>query len=171
MKGFTLIELLMVVSILLIFTAIYLPNLKKGDELFALQRAANKLAQDLRIASEMAMAGKLIGSQFPKGGYGIYFPSTNSDQYYLFADSNGDSFYTTTTDSIVENLSLQEKGVTIQSILPPPPVSIVFFPPDPTVTIKNNSGTSSQATITLFQNGKTMGVRVNKVGLIEIYNP
>jgi prepilin-type N-terminal cleavage/methylation domain-containing protein len=169
MKGFTLIELLMVVSILLIFTAIYLPNLKKGDELFALQRAANKLAQDLRIASEMAMAGKLTGSQFPRGGYGIYFPST-SDQYYLFADSNGDSFYNA-TDSIVENLSLQEKGVTIQSISPSPPLSIVFFPPDPTVTIKNNSGTSSQATIILFQNGKTMGVRVNKVGLIEIYNP
>jgi len=168
MKGFTLIELLMVVSILLIFTAIYLPNLKKGDELFALQRAANKLAQDLRIASEMAMAGKLIGSQFPRGGYGIYFPST-SDQYYLFAD-NGNSFYDG-SDSIVENLSLQEKGVTIQSISPSPPVSIVFFPPDPTVTIKNESGTFSQATITLFQNGKTMGVRVNKVGLIEIYNP
>lgn len=169
MKGFTLIELLMVVSILLIFTAIYLPNLKKGDELFALQRATNKLAQDLRIASEMAMAGKLTGSQFPRGGYGIYFPST-SDQYYLFADSNGNSSYDA-GDSIVENLSLQEKGVTIQSISPPPPVSIVFFPPDPTVTIKNNSGTSSQATIILFQNGKKLGVRVNSAGLIEIYNP
>jgi len=170
MKGFTLVELLMVVSILLIFTAISLPNLKRGDELLALQRAGNKLAQDLRMASEMAISGKLTGSQFPRGGYGIHFPST-SGQYYLFADSNGDSFFNA-GDTIVENLSLQERGVIIQSISPSPPLSIVFFPPDPSVTIKVSSGaTSSMATITLSQSGKSLGVRVNSAGLIEIFNP
>ena len=169
MRGFTLVELLMVISILLIFTAISLPNLKRGDELFALQRAANKLAQDLRIANEMAMAGKLIGSQFPRGGYGIYFPST-SGQYYLFADSNGNSVYDG-GDSIVENLSLQEKGVIIQSISPAPPLSIVFFPPDPIVKINGSTSTSATIVLQQIQSGKTLQVRVNNAGLIEIYNP
>jgi prepilin-type N-terminal cleavage/methylation domain-containing protein len=171
MRGFTLIEALAVISILLILTGVFLPNFKKGEELFALQRAANKLAQDIRVANEMAMGGKLIGSPpiFPRGGYGIYFPSL-SGGYYLFADINGNSFYDT-GDTIVENLSLNEKGVTIQSITPSPPVSIVFFPPDPSVTIKNNTGTFSSSTIVLFQNGKTLQVRISKTGLIEIYNP
>ena len=169
MKGFTLVELLMVVSILLIFTAISLPNLKRGDELLALQRAGNKLAQDLRMASEMAISGKLTGSQFPRGGYGIHFPST-SGQYYLFADSNGDSFFND-NETIVENLSLQERGVVIQSISPSPPLSIVFLPPDPIVKV--NGSTSTIATIILRQgqSGRTIGVRVNNAGLIEIFNP
>lgn len=144
-------------------TSLVLANYRRGEEAFALQRAAHKLAQDLRQAAEMAIAGKEYGGSFPPGGYGIYFSLTDST-YILFADLDGNKLYDSGED--VKSLSLQERGVRISNISPGPSLSIVFFPPDPTVFI--NNGASSQADITLEQKGETKTITINRVGLIDI---
>ena len=167
-RGFTLIELLIVVSIITIFTALLLPNLKRGEEVFALQRAAYKLSRDLRMASNMAVSGKITPPSFPPGGYGIYFFGTNTQEYILFRDQNNNKFYDS-GEEIGENLKLQEKGVLIETISPSFPLSVVFTPPDPSVTIKTASLNFSQAEIILKQRNQRLGVRVNSVGLIEIF--
>lgn len=169
-RGFTLVESLVVISIILLLTSIALVNYRQGEEKFALERAAHKLAQDLRNTLEMAISGKTYGNppQFPQGGYGIYFPGPDNKSYILFADLNGNKIYDSPLERI-ETFYLEERGVTIYSFSPGPQLSITFFPPDPTITISSNTGTSSEATIILKQKEATKRVIINKVGLIEIF--
>ena len=166
-NGFSLIELLVVISIIVIFTLVSIPNLKRGEEAFALQRAAHKLAQDLSMVSTMATTGK---QPFPRGGYGIYFGDINTNEYLIFRDENGDKFYNGIEERIA-SFSLEEKNVFIEMIFPSFPLAVVFFPPDPTVTIKTLTGTFSSAEIFLRQRNKGVGVRINTAGLVEIFEP
>ena len=53
-KGFTLIELLVIVSITVLMTVVVFSNYGKNNEIFALERSSQKLAQDLRRTQEMA---------------------------------------------------------------------------------------------------------------------
>ena len=71
--GFTLIELLVITAIISLMSALIIPNLRFGEEQFAVQNSAHKLAQDLRIAQEMAMSASEFNEIIPQGGYGIYF--------------------------------------------------------------------------------------------------
>ncbi len=165
--GFTLIELMVVITIILLLTSLGLANYRRGEEVFALERAAQKLAQDLRRTAQIAMAGKERGGAFPAGGYGIYFPAGTNSSYILFADLNGNSSYDG-GDAVIENLSLKERGVRISSFSPGPSLSITFFPPNPTVTINPNPGSPYKATITLSLGGEEKKIEINKVGLIDI---
>ena len=168
--GFTLVELLVVTAIILLLTALILPNFRVGEREFALQRSANKLSQDIRKAQQMAMSAKeYLGSLPP--GYGIYLTQGNS-YYLLYADTNpaaGNEKYDG-GDSIVEKIYL-EKKVYIKDVSPAS-LSINFKPPDPKIRI---SGTgvdeTSIATITLALETdptKTKIIKVNKAGLIYV---
>ncbi len=164
-NGFTLAELLVTISIILLLTSFVLANYRKGEESYALQRAAHKLAQDLRKTAEMAIGGREHGGSFPLGGYGIYFSGPGST-YILFADSNGDSIYN--SGEAVETLSLQERGVTISAVSPSFSLSITFFPPDPIIKINPDPGSPYEAIITLRQRSQEKRVKINGVGLTEI---
>jgi len=91
-KGFTLIELLVIITIITIMSALVIPNLKFGEEQFAVQNSAHKLVQDLRKVQQMAMSSSEFNGTIPDGGYGIYF-KINENSYILFADCSGDSEY------------------------------------------------------------------------------
>jgi len=180
-NGFTLLELTVVVSIIIILTLIFLANYRGGELEFSLLRSTQRLAQDLRNTQEMALAGQLapfsFGEVFPKGGYGIYLQN-NSNSYILFADCDGDKVYdesgaalscaqaseSTPWPEKIKDLFLEEK-VRILNVSPASPVSIVFFPPDPTITIRP---LASSTIITLSSDGKTRTVTINTSGLIEI---
>jgi type II secretory pathway pseudopilin PulG len=166
-NGFTIFEALITTSIILILTSIVIANYWTGESILELQRATNKLAQDIKIAMNLAMGGKIQDTQFPKGGYGIFFPA-NTNQYILFGDKNGDLNYQNGEE--IEILDLKEKRVKIDTTSPSRPFSILFFPPDPTITINPDPGTPYEARIILDANGKKMGVKINKAGVIEIFN-
>ena len=73
-KGFTLIELMIVTLIVALITAIVLINYRVGNRQLALNRSANKLAQDIRRAQEMAMSATACepcGGIVPPG-FGIF---------------------------------------------------------------------------------------------------
>ena len=91
-KAFTLIELLVVVSIIVLMTALTLPNYRSGDNQLAIQRSAHKVSQDLRRAQEFGISVKEFNGSVP-GGYGIYFDLDEPDRYIMFADLNGDQTY------------------------------------------------------------------------------
>ena len=179
--GFTLVELLVSIFIIVLISGIILANYRVGGRQFALQRSANKLAQDIRRAQAMAMGAKECqecGGGVPPG-YGVIL-DTNWDnkKYRLYADTNGDNGFFTPPDTIIEPPYVElEKGVIIKEISLPPntysSVSINFKPPDPTVSIKFNVGPSGQpeTIITLALEtdlNKTKIVKVNSAGLIEI---
>jgi len=160
-KAFTLIELLVVTGIIILLSALVLPNYRTGESQLALQRSANKLAQDIRRAQEMAMSAKEFEGVVPPGGYGINF-QTNLTSYILFADLNNNKVFD--SGEAIETLSL-ERGVKISNLSPTSPLTISFTPPDPTVNINPSN---SLAIITLSNNGQTKIIKVNKAGLIYV---
>ena len=179
-KGFTLLELITIVAIITTLSLIVLTNYRQGEQQFALQRSAHKLAQDIRAVQEMAMSGQecqICSPPVVPAGYGIFLQVSSYNQYIIYADtqpSEGNQFYTS-ADQTIETITL-ESGVIIQDIsTPPKEVGINFMPPDPIINIRFPSGGESEETniavITLAlraDNTKTKTITVNKAGLIDI---
>jgi len=183
--GFTLAEVLVVVAIILILFPMVITNYNRGESQFSLYRSAHGLAQELRNAQEMAMTGKItpvhFGQNFPAGGYGLYFEDYKNS-YILFADCDGDNEYDElgiaascaeassepgeSYPERIKELSL-ETGVVILNIIPSEPLTILFLPPTPIITI-NPQPFDNQAIITLGLFNKTKTVTINTLGLIDV---
>jgi len=194
-RGFTLIELLITMTIVGVLSAIFVPSYQKFQTHLALQRSAVKLAQDVKVAQEMALAAAEC-PKCPSGGsntgYGIYFDinwevtpgSGKGKAYRLYADTvNGtvaenESF--SIADTTLETIELEDKisiydidGDQLTGL-----VSINFKPPDPEVRINNNNGNLpdlNDTIITLCIQGSDctkanniMKVKINTAGLIYV---
>lgn len=171
-KGFTLIELIVVLGIIVLLLAIILPNYKIGGQQFALQRSANKLAQDIRRTQEMAMSMEKYncGSKTLKG-YGLYLSPkyVSATNYLLTAICDTDA-------PTVETLSF-EKGVQIQDLAyysggqwqtDRTFLYFYFTAPDPVTTLMADA---EQIKMTLFLKddpSRKKIIKLNKAGLIEI---
>ena len=184
-KAFTLAEVLIVIAIVLFLFPMVITNYNAGEKQFSLYRSAHGLAQELRNTQEMAMTGKRtpvqFGQNFPAGGYGLYFEDYKNS-YILFADCDGDNKYdssgsatkcyeasTEPGGSYPEKIKefYLEPGVIISNIIPSEPLTILFFPPTPIITI-NPQPSDKQAIITLNLAGKTKTITINTVGLIDV---
>jgi type II secretory pathway pseudopilin PulG len=164
-QGFTLVELLVSIFIIILISGIIFANYRVGGQQFALQRSANKLAQDIRRAQAMAMgaaeyAGCPAGYKY---GYGIYLTTSTNNKYILFADCDNGKDYDSPGEAVGDPIPL-EAGVKIKTLSPSSPLTITFTPPDPTITISP----SAPATITLGNDSQTKTITVNSAGLIEI---
>lgn len=165
-KAFTLIELLAVTAIIVLLSAILLPNYKGSGKQLALQRSASKLAQDLRRAQEMAMSAKKVSGAVP-AGIGIHFDSFWTDYYILFADLNN-NHRRDIVDQDLETIKL-ESGLKISNLSPASSFSIVFAPPDPVTWINDLvSGAVAQITININGSASNQVIFVNNAGLITI---
>ena len=177
-RGFTIIELLVVISIIAILSGIVLIDYQSGQQALALQRAANKLAQDIRRVQEMAMSAKECeecGGVVPEG-YGIFLDASNPYQYIIYAETGGNDefFQGDPPDTKLADIEFEE-GIFIPPggiDTSPGKVGINFKPPD-TITKIKWSGTDEvdEVTITLAieaDPSKTKTIKVNKVGRIEI---
>lgn len=168
-KAFTLIELLVVTSIIVLLTALTLPNYRFGDRQLALQRSAHKIAQSLRMVQEYAISAKESGGVVP-AGYGTYFDLDQPTLYILFADFNGDQTYSGVNEKVEEiNLETDINLAALNPIALESSLTIVFIPPDPTIVFYPDA---SSTLVTLGINGLATpvqkSVRVNKAGLISI---
>lgn len=178
--GFTLLEITVVVFIIALFSTIFLVHYRGGEKQFALQRSVHKLAQDLRWVQELTMRAKDFQGSVSQGGFGIYLVGATSS-YTLFADCNANRLFdiggaappASCVDSSLANPYPEtlekkelEKGVRIISVSPSP-LTIVFIPPDPAVSISNDPLITS-STIILGINGLTKTITVNRAGLIAI---
>jgi len=165
-KAFSLIELLVITSIILILTALILPNYRLGDKNLALQRSASKLSQDLRMAQEMAMSAKEVSGAVPDG-FGIYFDISSPFSYILFADKDN-SHARNAGDADLETISL-ESNIIISNLSPASSFSVLFVPPDPTVWISGlSSGTAGRITLSIKNELTNKIISANNAGLIYI---
>lgn len=153
-------ELLVVAGIVALMAGLVLINYQSGQRQQALSRSIYKLAQDLRRTQEMAVSSQEFENHALPGGYGIYLTSVEPEHYLLFANTLNNQQYDPVLDSIIEDIRL-EAGVELTS-LSGSPLSIIFIPPNPIVSIDPEADFAS---ITL--DGQAT-VRVNKSGLIEI---
>ncbi len=191
-KAFTLLEITVVVSIIILLSTIFLANYRGGEKQFALKRSAHQLSQSLRRAQEMAMSGQEFKGTF-QGGFGIHFTVTpeneNTGTYTLFVDCepsgsesnkvfNGessspcDNCMGETCISDVETEKIEtiflEEGIKIGELSVSPFLDVVFFPPDPEVTINGNIAITSASISLTFDGQSQKIITINTVGLIEI---
>jgi len=180
-KGFTLVELLAVTAIITILTSAILLNYKNSGQQFALQRSANKLAQDIRRAAEKAMSAQecpiIICGGPPviiPSRYGLEFKK-DENYYILFADIN-DNGLRDSSDNIVEQISFEE-GVSIKDLYSSrggpfsskKELCVTFKPPAPVIEIRDPAvgRSSGRIELTNAQN-QTKTIDINAVGLIDI---
>lgn len=181
-RGYTLIEVMVVITIISLLSVIFLANYRGQEKQLALRRATYKLAQDIRRVEALAMSAKRFNNSFPKGGYGIYLKK-NTNSYVLFANCNTNNSYEALGSAPdcasatianpypekVEEIFL-EKGTTIADLnYSTGDVStIIFFPPDPIITVNPAPPAGQMLTITLTSEGRSMRINFGLPGLISV---
>lgn len=180
-KGFTLVELLVVIALIVFITGLTLINLRTGADILVLERAAHRVAQDMRRTMEFTLRSQAFadcGGSDTLAGYGIRFNSAQPNCYLIYAECNDNATYQgvecdgtgSGPDKAVEAIEL-EKGVQIQSINPSPKFNILFIPPDPEILINNKKTPGTQAVVTLeLENDatKTRTVTISIKGVVDI---
>jgi len=170
-KAFTLVETLVVIVIIVILSLIVLPNYNSIKRQLALQRAVNKLSQDIRRAQEMTIEGREFNGSFP--GYGIYLDESNPNYYILFADLDGGNDYD--AGELIEQIPI-ESYVIIHDACPVffcNKLTIIFTAPDPKVSVIVWWGTDlfdfvSSVQIKLSVDGEEKIIIINEAGLIAV---
>ena len=166
--GFTIPELLVSIFIIVLMTAITLPNWHAGETTLALDRAAHKLSQDIRKATELAQRAQLF--QCATGnisGYGVYVSTGTPSSYILYVECNGNQEYNSGVDAKFQEVILEGK-VQITSAVPNS-FSVFFVPPVPTITIQPGNLTEAQITLSIAGDptrSKTIGITTK--GVIDI---
>lgn len=182
-KAFTLVELMVVTAIMVLLTTLVLFNYRAGAQQLALDRATQKLAQDIRRAQEMAMSATVCepcGDVVPEG-YGVTLHRTflGGTKYRIYAD-DGDETFNDSSDILIGAPIDLEKGVFIKRIQIEFPVAnclegiVNFRPPDPVVNISSNGpprdGKQRLEIILALEAdpSKTKTIKVNNAGLIYV---
>ncbi|MFA5755036.1 MAG: prepilin-type N-terminal cleavage/methylation domain-containing protein [Candidatus Paceibacterota bacterium] len=168
-KGFTLIELLVIISIIGITSAFVFVDYGKNDDTFSLERASQKILQDIRLAQQKSLSG--VEWEEETNAYGVYFSISNNN-YFIYRNNNINYYYDT-GDTIVETIEIPDE-MSIESILnntdSVSSISISFVPPEPLTYIKNDSiGREAFITLSLNENKtEKRTIKVNNSGRIEI---
>jgi len=168
-KGFTLVEVLVSLFIIVLLSTLIFVFNRQSNMQYNLLRSANKLVQDIRVAQQMAMTTKSYNNcsaGYKLKGYGVEFVQGNNF-YHLMVRCENAGIY---SDSSLSSIPL-ETGVEISNLTFNPSMDIFFYPPDPTVDLKNGMDDTNVVTITIrlqSDHSKTKTIEVNKSGLINV---
>ena len=138
-KGFTLIEMIVVTSVIVVISTAGLAIFSEQRNRVDLVLSAQKVANDLRKARNLAM----ISSKYDMGsgaevpcGYGIHFGASDDNAYILFAGNNSDTGNCGSTDKSYNPAPALENDIEVESINLPSNVIIsnsndfdIFFEP------------------------------------------
>jgi prepilin-type N-terminal cleavage/methylation domain-containing protein len=167
-KGFTFVELMITVSIMLLLLMLSFPFYTSINKKLTIDRAATRLVQDIRRTQEMSMSAQEFNNSYPKGGYGMYFSdSSSNNKYYIFADVNGNHIYD--SGELVEEVKIEGTikitGKTTGFN------DVTFLAPEPRTFLTNSSGLEISGTqaFVLFSDGSNNNyIYINKAGLTYI---
>ncbi|MBI1971507.1 MAG: hypothetical protein HYS52_01495 [Candidatus Wildermuthbacteria bacterium] len=164
-------ELLVVVALIVVMTALAFLNWRSGEGVLAIERAAAKISQDVRRATELALRAQQFScASGTIAGYGLFFSNAAQTSYLLFADCNNNQRYDAALDSIVETISI-EKQAQISSVTSGS-FGLVAVPPDPAIFLKDSAGssiTSAQVTLSVVSGpSNTKVITINSKGVVTI---
>ena len=177
MRAFTIPELLISIFIIVLMTAIAVPIWRSGETTLALDRAAHKLSQDIRKATELAQRAQalvlpLTCAPGKISGYGIYVSAAMpTSTYTLYAECNGNQTYELGVDAVFQTVTLENKIQITSTSVTPSSFAILFVPPVPTITIQSGMESLAQAQITLSIAGdpsRSKIITVTNKGIIDI---
>lgn len=156
-KGFTIIELLVVMFIMSLISGAVLASYFTGEKQYALTRAVQQIAVDLRRVQNLALSGATQGVTIPQG-YGLY--TSSASQYILFyntgsSKTRGGGSTDLETISLSGSVSLSPSGQNI------------YFTPPESLTWINGANSGSQV-FTISSGNYTKTVTVYASGRIEI---
>ena len=142
-------EMMVVLGIVFILGGMAFLNFRQNNESLALDRAAHRLAQDIRRASNLALqAGNIdncTSPSEPASGYGVYVKDSipTETEYIIYGDcdhtpGNDKEGYKSSKDVIIETIAI-EHPIKIDVLKVDGSAesdwSISFFPPTPVVAI------------------------------------
>lgn len=182
-QGITLTELLVVAAIIMIMSAITIPNWNRGGDRLKVVRAAYQLNQDIRRAQELTLANADIQGCATTTGYGLHFQDGVNQSYILFAECGEFDGEYTFGDVAKEKIPLEE-GVEIKNLIRKRVeggsevevddyLTVTFQPPDPAVMIKDEDAGGEnfyEGMIELKSNEFCRRIKTNRVGLVDIDN-
>ena len=179
-KAFTFVESMIVIAMIGILSIVIIPSYQSARNQLALERAAVKLAQDLRKVQEMAMSAQdcevCPGGGIPEGGYGLYInkndPLCSDNCYHIYANIAAPWDKYTSSDIILETIFIENGVLMHDLVVPSGNYSVNFTPPDPIVHIKNMAGEDKDNVTMILalasDDSKQKRIDVNVVGLIDI---
>lgn len=175
-SGFTVIEMIVIIAIIGIISATVVFSDKDASRRREITLEAQKLAQKLRRAQNMALSSQMFvecGNKVVP--YGIFlYGKAATDRYYLVADCDENNVYNSSGGDVIIERIFYSKNINTSSVSPAtPPLSkldIFFIPPVPTTMVNNNASFTS-AIITLchltdISICKT--VQINEKGAINV---
>jgi len=111
-KCFTLIEMLVVVSIIVILSAIVVSTYRSSQNRYILESDTQTFVSNVRRIQSLGLAAQKFCSNSQEGGYGIELGADikgkNLKKYILFADCNDNKKYDE-NDELIENINLNIK--------------------------------------------------------------
>jgi type II secretory pathway pseudopilin PulG len=173
-----------VVAMIVIVTGIVFANYGIGKDSMALERAAQKLYQDFRVAINSSMAGSENNA-----GVGIYFDRTTSDnskRYIIYQDEGGETanrvrssdgsedLYTVSIEDGVKICDIRNTSntsVTTSTVFFKSPYPTTYLNPnssDDTIGIARTPVSISVVLCMISDNSKTRTVSVNSSGMVNI---
>ena len=92
--GFTIIDLLVSLGIFAFITGAVIANFRDGSNNEAVRQGSEIIASLLREAQSRTLSGAVLpDGDFPDGGYGVRFNTSNGNYIIFFADTNGNLIY------------------------------------------------------------------------------
>ncbi len=181
-NGFTVIELLVVISIIVAFFLVAVPNFYKIKLQLSLSRVAYKFSQDVRRAQNMALTKSRYYDPSTKveqsvDGYGIDvdLSALGSKKYIMYADKSPGNQQYDSLDYIVETIdfSSADPGIIIKEVdnVIGKSASINFNSSDLNTNIFQLLSLQNSATVVFALESDpaiTKSVLVNTSGLVEV---
>ncbi|MEK9129807.1 MAG: type II secretion system protein [Patescibacteria group bacterium] len=171
-KGFSIIELIVVISIIGIMSSLMFANYRQGERESTLEYATQQVAQDIRKAQNLSLAGSKLDEDYTYG-YGIFFDKNKKSEYFIYGDvGEKNKYYKFNIENDKEIFSEPIVLSTNVEINITKNEDIFFAPPDPITYIngENDNNVKTEIKICFTTINKCKTILVTTAGRIEVSN-